>query len=272
VKHLIRGVQWAVLGLVFSTPGSAWASFISVNGPPSLLGGGLNTFSVVAAESFTLSASTTIRAAEFFTEEFPPLWDGTLDYFIFANNSPFPASSPLAGGQGHNPPVHKSLVVDGGVSSTTIAKYDFDLITPLTLAPGTYWLGLHLQQDFSLNGSIFWDFTTTPDAQLSVAAPGGDFDHWALQQAQIALGISDTPLVVPEPSSIGLALLGLAALARSRTHRANPYWSYTGLTPKAPCIPVLRANRRKADAALWGFRIPTDLFGKVLRFASRNQV
>jgi hypothetical protein len=56
---------------------------------------------------------------------------------------------------------------------------------------------------------LAWDATTTPNAQVSAAAIGGDFSHWTLQGSQLAFALSDTPLVVPEPTTVTLMALGL---------------------------------------------------------------
>src|SRR5215471_10620317 len=132
-----------VMTLVATMP--AWSSIIYSSGTPNVSGSSGILTTQVFAESFTLSSPATIRGVEFDTQEFG--WDGTLDYFFFANNGFTPSSLALV--SGHNPLFNKSFIVNGGTSAFSDATYDFNLITPLTLNAGTYWLGLHLQNGFA---------------------------------------------------------------------------------------------------------------------------
>ena len=159
-----------------------------------------------AAESFTLSAGETIRGIEFADEDFAPSFSGTLNYYIYSNSGFFPGTL-LA--QGSNPALSRSFVMNGGTQGVSIVRDDFNLITPLSLNPGTYWVGLN----FSGGSFSVWDETTTPNAQLSAGTPVGTM-NFNLDAVQLYLGISDTPLApvaAPEPGSILLAGLGLAA-------------------------------------------------------------
>ncbi len=162
------------------------------------------------AEYFTLSAPETIQGIEFADQEFSGFND-TLNYFIYANSSPFPGAL-LA--QGSNPSLVKSFIVNGGTQSESIAKYDFNLIAPLTLNAGTYWVGLN----FSGGGFAVWDSTTTPNNQLSAGTPAGT-TNFNLDAVQLYLGVSDTPLApvsAPEPGTILFVSLGLAVLLWQR--------------------------------------------------------
>jgi hypothetical protein len=199
--------------------GPAWSAIIYSNGTPNLSGASAVVTSQVFAESFTLSIAATIRGVEFDTEEFPSSWDGTLDYFFFSNNSPQPSSSVLLNGQGHDPLLSRTFIVNGETTSFSELRYDFNLITPLTLNAGEYWLGLHLQKDFASNFGVSWLGTNTPNAQISANAPGGNFNSWGLDALQLVLGISDTPLVAPEPASfilLGSALLAIGCWGKRR--------------------------------------------------------
>jgi hypothetical protein len=204
--------------------GPAWSSMVYSNGSPNIGGASAILSSQVFAESFTLSSAATIQGVEFDTQEFSS-WDGTLDYFFFSNNGFDPNSSVLANGQGHDPLFSKTYIVNGGTTGPSYVTYDFNLIAPLSLNAGTYWLGLHLQNGFALNFSTpAWLGTTTPNAQLSANAPGGNFSSWGLDALQLTLGISNTPLVsTPEPASfilLGSALLALGCYGKRR--RSSP--------------------------------------------------
>jgi hypothetical protein len=197
------------------------ADLVFSTGPPSLSGGGVDLRIFVGAESFRLSTPTTIKAVQFFTGEYAPWWDGTLEYFFFNNDGALPSSSPLPGSHGSNPPFTKRSVPGGPFADYTY-EYQFDLLTPLALNPGTYWLGLRLD-DFTGNSDISWVATITPNAQVSAAAPFGDFTQWWLQSSQLAFALSDTPLVIPEPAGNTLFALALALIAlRHKAARATP--------------------------------------------------
>jgi len=174
----------------------AWGS-ISFNGSPGTIGGGIFIDTRVGAEFFDLSATTTLRGVEFVAEL--PGVPSTFDWYIFDNSGFFPGAI-LA--QGENPlmsitPLNQFLSI-----------VDFDLNTPVTLAAGTYWVGVNAPGQFGI-----WGATTTPDNQNSGGHPlplssGG----WTLNGVQLYLGVSDTELVAPEPGSMLLAGLGIAFL------------------------------------------------------------
>src|SRR5580704_9243533 len=96
-----------IAGIVLA--GTAHGNTI-VNGTPSQSGGGIVMTSFEGAESFTLSATETIQGIEFADQEFTPTFNETLNYFIYANSSPFPGAL-LA--QGSNPSLVKSFIVNG---------------------------------------------------------------------------------------------------------------------------------------------------------------
>jgi len=201
-KSILRAVVCVLLFMGGRTDGA----LIYTSGAPHLTGSDLNSFSGVAAESFTLSQTTTIRGVRFYTHEFPPAWDGTLDYFFFSDAAPFPDSQVLS--SGHNPAYTKTALIDGGTMAVWTVEYDFDLINPSPLGPGTYWLGLHLQNGFGCcEGVGVWLGTTTPDAEISAFAPGGDFNGWQLEGLQLAFALSDAPLVNVAVSDGGSSLI-----------------------------------------------------------------
>jgi hypothetical protein len=210
-KRILRLIVCVLLFMAKRADGA----FVYTSGTPDPTGSDLNSFSGVAAESFSLSVTTTIRGVRFYTHEASLAWDGTLDYFFFGHNAPFPGSHVLS--SGHNPAYTKTFIIDGGSTAASIVEYNFDPIIPITLGPGTYWLGLHLQDDFDCcDGAANWLATTTPNAQISAFAPNGDFNGWQLQGLQLAFALSDAPLVNVAISdggtSLVMLLLAFAAL------------------------------------------------------------
>jgi hypothetical protein len=194
----------AIFGMLMLFAGYAGASTIYSSGSPNFVGPGVDLGLGVAAESFTLSTTTTIRGAQFYTYgTLQYFWDRTLNYFFFRNNGGFPAASPLF--SGFSPPSTQTPLADG------VTLFSFDLITPVTLAPGTYWLGI--QTDGPLDGAgLAWDATTTPYAQASAWAMRGNFTQWSLQGSQLAFSLSDTPLVAPEPATAAITAIGLTVV------------------------------------------------------------
>ncbi len=180
----------------------AWGT-LTFNGTPGTGGGGLVIETFVGAESFTLSGTETIEGVEFAAEIFAP--PGELDWYIFGNSAPFPGAE-LASGA--NP----ALTVTP--FSQFISIIDFNLNTPVTLNAGTYWVGLNMPSQF-----VVWGETTTPNAQLSAGEPISG--SWNLDAVQLYLGISDQPLVTPEPGSMLLMGMGSVGLALASKLRQN---------------------------------------------------
>jgi hypothetical protein len=209
-------VLLAAASLLFCPPAR---SSVIVNGFPSLTGGGTLLQPDVAAEFFTLSSAMTLQSVEFAVYGNPSLWDGTLDYYFFDNSGFYPASSPFA--QGHDPAYSITYLINGGTHTTSFWLFDFDLNTPVTMGPGTYWLGLHMQNGYAFGAGVVWDGTTTPNAQPSAESNDGTFDNWVLTAGQLYLSVTGTDATVPEPAPVLFAGLGLAGLAawRLRTRR-----------------------------------------------------
>ena len=211
----------ALTGLITCTPARA----DSLNGTPAGLYDPSADLTIDwAAESFTVTTQFLLSGAEFFTNEYTPLWDGTLDYGVFAGNGNVPGNILETNAGGRNPVYTTTVVaVDTGFEPSSIVQYDFLLKTPLTLAPGTYWIGLHLHTGYGYPDVEAWDSTTTPHAQISASAPGGDFSNWQPEGLQLALGVTGTPVSnTPEPASLALGGFGLAYLSMRCRRLARP--------------------------------------------------
>jgi hypothetical protein len=181
-----------------------------VGGPPPLNGTG------VGANSFSLAADGTVSSISFGILECCFLeWSGTIDYYLFANNSFEPSSTPFA--QGSTSSYISSVVYDDSATNE-IVELEFNLTTPVALTAGTtYWLGLGLSGDGT-------DPRWTPIVPFSgVSAYSGDgtFAGWSFQQGTDAFALYDTTFQTastPEPNSAWLLLGGfvLAFLAYRR--------------------------------------------------------
>jgi hypothetical protein len=151
-----------LLAAVLVAAGPAHSTTIT-NGTPNNTGGGLVLDTFQSAEYFDLSSPETLRGIEFADEEYTPTFNGTLSYFIYANSGFFPGAL-LA--QGTNPAISKSFVVNGGTLGVSIVKYDFNLITPIDLSAGRYWVGLNFANGAFVNGR------ESPKAILSTGSSG----------------------------------------------------------------------------------------------------
>jgi PEP-CTERM motif len=171
----------------------------------------------VQAEDFSVASATTLAGAHFWTVEYGA-WDGTLTWYVFADNGGLPGSA-LATGNGIN-------VVKTATGNTVFGgpqyEYSFDFDNPLALTGGTaYWFGLHLSSDFDLD-RIGWQLTLPGLGTYGAHSHLGTFDNWIGNGGQHAFYLTDTSTAVPEPSTfvmLGATLLGLGAarLRRKKT-------------------------------------------------------
>jgi hypothetical protein len=219
-KNALPGFALTALVCLIACP---FARATTLNGTPA----GLYTPSadVVldwAAESFTITTPFLLTGAEFVTDEYTPLWDGTLDYGVFASNGSLPGTVLESNSGGRNPVYTTTiLAIDPDPYGNSLVQYDFLLAAPLTLSPGTYWIGLHLNTGYGYPDVMGWDGTTTPYAQVEASAPDGNFNSWELGSLQLALGVSGMPISAnaPEPASLALAGFGLANVVFRRVRR-----------------------------------------------------
>ena len=189
----------------------------------------------------------------------PPIWQST------APPTPMAASFVATTlGQAFFDPATSSFIG----TTNTIYEYNFTLLTPVTLTPGTYWLDVQAQPGPSNNGvtPIFgWD-TTLPannfgsEAAWGNAAYGSYPPTWTPTGPNplgpgfgLAFAITGKP--TPEPSTLclaGMALIGLLGFAhrhasnrRARLNIALGLASFVGFTRK-----LAKSNARRAVAIL----------------------
>lgn len=136
------------------------AAIVYDNGPITHSGGSaIGHF--IASDDFVLAFDAQITGALVDVEDGPASenrrWDGTVEWWILADNGGKPGSV-IASGFGQN--ITQTNLVESplGFRDFTV-DFDFGQNVPIT-AGTTYWLGLHLQADYS-RLSVFWDHTAS---------------------------------------------------------------------------------------------------------------
>lgn len=174
---------------------------------------GADATAYVAASGFTLSQSATITDAHIWTRTADiSQWDGTIEWYVFADDSNKPAATPIASGLGTNI-VHTAT----GNTYFNLNEYtfDFNLDTPVTLAANTkYWLGIHMESDYTNPTQIDWEGI---GGGYTYGSFEGTFDNWsAANFNHFAFYLTST---VPEPATWGLMIAGFAGLGFAARRR-----------------------------------------------------
>jgi hypothetical protein len=168
----------------------------------------------VAANQFSFSNIETIRSVTFYTLECcNTVWSGTISYYLFTGGTFTPSSSAFEQG---SISLYQRTEIYSDSATNKVVRFEFDLITPVTLAANTtYWLGLGLTDGGSGPG---WNSVIGSNV-ISARAPSTAF-NWVPQASTGAFSLSDTNVqYLPEPGSVWLLLggAGLMALHYRRT-------------------------------------------------------
>ncbi len=169
----------------------------------------------VDANSFSLSSAATVDSVSFDILECCFLeWNGTVNYYLFTNNSFEPSSTPFA--QGTTTQYLRTSVYDDSATNEII-EIDFNLTTPVALSANTtYWLGLSLSDQAA---DPEWN-AVVPIGGLSASTGSGNFNSWNLTAEKGAFALYNTTFqAAPEPGSAwmllgGFGLIGLAHCLR----------------------------------------------------------
>ncbi|MBI3679649.1 MAG: PEP-CTERM sorting domain-containing protein [Acidobacteria bacterium] len=200
-----------MLGLLLLVASASPAAIIFDNSPHDLVTGtGLSE--LLVAEDFVLASAQSLTAVRFWSAQLSAADSvGTIDWVIYADSAGLPGSV-LFSGSAANTNVATGLTAASGL------QFEFvnDFLISGTLAPGTYWIGLH---NGPISDTTFRDFnwgsraanaTATGQYQDLTLGPNPPWTDSLTEHAFILFGD------IPEPSTwvlVGSAV-GLLAFAR----------------------------------------------------------
>ncbi|WP_119460494.1 PEP-CTERM sorting domain-containing protein [Rhodospirillaceae bacterium SYSU D60014] len=198
--------------------GAANAAVIYDNGSPDLVNGNEAT-AWVQAEDFTLGAGGAVGGAGVYIAGSGGIgnWDGTVEYFLFADNAGTPGAV-LTSGSGQN-----ATTTDTGIAWVAGGNtffVEFDLESVFAAAAGTtYWLGIHLADDFARD-NIYWVTTASNGTSFGRESQYEALDNWSNNFSEHAFFLTgDERVSVPEPSILALLGAGLFGLGLIRVRR-----------------------------------------------------
>jgi PEP-CTERM motif len=195
--------------LALSISQVATAVTVFDNGAPNLISGTqMGEFQV--AEDFTLSSATNLGTIRFWSiQSTASDYSGSVAWSIFSNSGTQPGTSLFSG------VATVPGVAAGGTTGFGYAAYVFDIPVTLSLAAGTYWLGLH-------NGPLT---NTAPREMLwattgtGLGAPGLYLDGTWVDSGNAHAFRLESAAVVPEAGTSAMLLAGLVGLAGLRLSR-----------------------------------------------------
>ena len=210
----------AALGLAVAD-GAANAAVIYDNGPPDHPV--INWVSAsVTVDDFTLGAGGAIGGAGIYLTHLAN-WDGTLDYFVFADDGGSPGAV-LSSGSGQNATMTDTGGSLGGLFDIFLVEFDLESVFD-AVAGTTYWLGIHLADDFDWRNPVYWATTAANGTSSPQHSRGGTLDNWTGfnwpygPQDQAFFLTSGEPVTVSEPSGLALLGAGLVCLGLIRVRR-----------------------------------------------------
>lgn len=199
----MRVLAWVAAGCLLAAT-SAQATVVFNNGGP-INNGGNDATEWIQAEDFSFGANQAVTGGGIYVDfqSTGATWDGTFDYFLFADAGGTPGGT-LASGAAQNVVDSDSGILSyDGVRNIRLLTFDF-LSTFNALAGTTYWFGIHLSSDY-LRDDIAFATTASGNGHES---NGGTLNNWFDNGQDHAFYLNGG--AVPEP--VSLALLGLGLL------------------------------------------------------------
>jgi PEP-CTERM motif len=221
-----RAVRWSCALVLFSALGNTLGAVTLLfnNGGPNQVSAD-SLSDLLVAEDFTLSAAATLTSFQFWDVEGAGQYVGSISWFVYTNSGGLPG---VVVAQGSASSAGQITRTSTGLTCCFGFNEFLDDINmtaslsggSLSLASGTYWLGLH---NGPTSDSTFRDFyweTTANNAtirgqyqDLTIASP-----PWISTLQEHAFNISGN-LAVPEPGTLsmfGAGLIGILALRRRK--------------------------------------------------------
>ena len=200
--------------ILFIVSTSTNAEIVFDNGEPTTYTDGKDMRNWLQADDFILNQDVILTGGHFWTfEDNVPIWDGTLEYFIFADASGTPGIL-ISGGDGQSVQKDITDITPGGYGY----EYSFEFETPVSLvADNLYWFGLHMASDYSGLSDVFrWGSNISGFGSTSFESEGGTLDNWTDSGIHRAFYLEG----IPEPATI--LLFGVGGLALVRKIRQRP--------------------------------------------------
>lgn len=209
---LLAGVA-AIAALSAGT--AAHAAVVYNNGAPNQVSGvNMNTNAV--AEDFSLAADTTLTNIRFWALLGTAAdYSGTIGWRLLGNSGGSPGTAIASGS------LSPALSATGASAAIGLEEYVFNISLSQALLAGNYWIELSgLPLDPVDPSEMYWE-TTSGGLGSKAKYFDTDLGEWisALQDLAFVIDgrVTDPgPGGVPEPTSIVLAVLGLAALGAQR--------------------------------------------------------
>ncbi len=216
MKPIILAALFAAVSAI------APAATIFDNGAPDLVGANARSITIFrTADDFVLGTSATVDSVRFWMLAQPQeVYSGTLTYAFYQNSAGSLGAVVSTGTVNGIVPVFLSQVAQ---NIHAIYQVDFNLLAPLALGSGTYWLELHDGPSLTNAGStqVLWQNLASiaggnskqnQNPQLPSNNVGG------AQAFQLLGTVGSTS--VPEPATMAATVIGLAALGLLRRRQA----------------------------------------------------